>query len=77
MEVPRQGESKLQLLAHATATAVLDPSHVCNLHRSSWQCRILNPLIEAKGRTCIFMDASLVRKPLNHMATPSDEPSSA
>ena len=24
-----------------------DPSRVCNLHHSSWQCRILNPLSEA------------------------------
>ena len=33
MEVPRLGvESELQLLAHATATAVWDPSHVCDLH---------------------------------------------
>jgi len=31
-------ESELQLLAYATATAVPDPSHTCNLHKSSWQC---------------------------------------
>ena len=30
--------------AYATVTAMPDPSHVCNLHRSSQQCWILNPL---------------------------------
>ena len=45
MEVPRLGvELELQPLAYATATAMQDPSHVCNLHHSSWQCQILNPL---------------------------------
>ena len=39
-------ELKLQLLANATAT--LDPSHICDLHHSLWQCRILNPLNEAR-----------------------------
>ena len=37
-EVPRPGvESELQLPAYTTATAMLDPSHICNLHHSSWQ----------------------------------------
>ena len=37
MEVTRLGvESKLQLLACTTATATPDPSHVCNLHHTSW-----------------------------------------
>ena len=33
-------------------------SHVCNLHHSSRQCRILNPLSEAKKLTQVLMDAS-------------------
>ena len=38
MEVPRLGvESELQLLSCATATAIPDGSHVCDLHHSSWQ----------------------------------------
>ena len=38
MEVPRLGvELELQLPVYTTATATLDPSHICNLHRSSWQ----------------------------------------
>ena len=36
---------ELQLLAYATATAMLDLSHVCNLHCRSWQRWILIFLI--------------------------------
>ena len=57
MEVPRLGdELELQLLATATATATWDPSCVCDLHHSSWQCRILNPLSKARDQTHILMD---------------------
>ena len=31
-----------------------DPSHVCDLQHSSWQCRILNALSEARDRTCVL-----------------------
>ena len=52
MEVPRLGvESELQLMAYTTATATWDPCYVCNLHHSSQQCRILNPLSKARDRT--------------------------
>ena len=62
MEVPRLGvKSELQLLAYTTATATQDPSHICSLHHSSQQCRILNPLIEARDPTCNFMDTSRIR----------------
>ena len=46
VEVPRLGvQSELQLPAYATATATQDPRrHVCNLHHSSQQHQILNPL---------------------------------
>ena len=33
-------ELQLQGTATATATATWDPSHICNLHHSSWQNRI-------------------------------------
>ena len=33
-------------------------SHVCDLHQSSWQCRTLNPLSEARDQTCSLMDNS-------------------
>ena len=41
-----------------TATATPDLGRVCDLHHSSWQCRILNPLSEARDRTLVLMDAS-------------------
>ena len=47
MQVPRLGvKSELQLPAYTTATATPDPSSVCDLHHSSQQCQILNPLSE-------------------------------
>ena len=33
---------------------------VYNLHHSSWQCQILNPLSQARDRTCILMDVSQI-----------------
>ena len=49
MEVPRLGvEWELQPLAYTTATATPDLSLICNLHHSSQQCWILNPLIRAR-----------------------------
>ena len=45
-------------LRYATATAMRDPSCDCDLQRSSQQCWILNPLSEAKGRTCVLIGAS-------------------
>ena len=61
MEVPRPGVvSELQLLAYTTVTATWDPSHVLDLSHSSWQCRILNPLSEARLETHILMDTSQV-----------------
>ena len=49
VEVPRLGgESELQPPAYAIATAMPDLSHVCDLHYGSWQCRILNPLSQAR-----------------------------
>ena len=61
MEVPRLGvELELYLPDYTTATATPDLSHVCDLHHSSQQCWILNPLSEAGGRTHILMDTSRV-----------------
>ena len=41
-EVPSLGvQSELQPLDYTRATATPDPSHVCYLHHSSWQCWIL------------------------------------
>ena len=41
-------ELELWLLACTTATATLDPSHICDLHHSLWQPQISNPLSEAR-----------------------------
>ena len=55
MEVPRQGVKwELQLPAYAIATATQDPSCVCDLHHSSWQRQILNPLSEARDQTRVL-----------------------
>ena len=48
------------------STAMLDLSHVCDLHHSSRQRRILNPLSEARDRIHILMDTSWVRYLLSH-----------
>ena len=49
MEVLRLGDEwEVLLLAYTTATAVLDLSCICDLHRSARQCQILNPLREAR-----------------------------
>ena len=61
MEVPRLGiESELQLPAHTTATAMPDPSCVCDPHHSSRQHQLLNPLSEAGNRTQNLMVPSWI-----------------
>ena len=49
-------KSEQQLQACATATAMLVPSFICNLHHSWRQCKILNPLSEARDQTRILKD---------------------
>ena len=67
MEVPRLGvELELQQLAYTTATAIPDPSQICDLCHSLWQCQILKPLSEARGQTCILMGTSQVLNLLSH-----------
>ena len=57
MEVLRLGiESELQVPAYSTATATPDPSHLCDLHHSSQQCQVLNPLSEAGDQTRVLTD---------------------
>ena len=61
MEVPRVGvESEQQLPAYTTASATPDPSHICDLHHSSWQCQIPDPLSEARDQICILTDTSQI-----------------
>ena len=63
IEVPGSGvELELQLLVYTTATgtAMPDPSCTCNVHHSSRQCWIFNPLSKASDRTYILMDTSQI-----------------
>ena len=61
MEVPRLGvRSELQLTAYTTATATRDLSRTGDLHHSSRQCQILNPLSQAQDGTLILKDTSWV-----------------
>ena len=54
---------KLQLLAYTRAIAMPDLSHMCNLHISLRQCRVLNPLRDARDQTRILMDTGQVCYP--------------
>ena len=61
MEIPRLGvELELQQPAYTIAIAMWDPSHICDLHQSSWQCERLNPMSEARDWTHILIDTSWV-----------------
>ena len=58
MEVLRlRVDSELQLPAYTTATAMQDLSLTWDLHHSSRQRRILNPLSEGKDQTRVLTDA--------------------
>ena len=71
MEVHRlRVNSELQLLAYATVTAMWDLSCIYDLHHSSRQCWILNPLSEARDRTYVLMDTSQIRFPWAMTGTP-------
>ena len=61
MEVPRLGvDSELQLPTYTTATATSDPGRDCNLHHSSRQRQILNPLRETRDQTRNLMVPSRI-----------------
>ena len=73
MEVPKLGvKLELQVPAYATATAMQDQSQVCNLYHSSWQCWILNPLIETRDWIHILMNPSQVCYHWAMMGTPKE-----
>ena len=57
---------KLELPAYTTATAMEDPSGICDLHHSLWQYHILNLLSEARDWTRILMDTSQLLNLLSH-----------
>ena len=54
------GSSQARGQIRAMAATMWDPSHVCNLHHSSWQCQILNPLSETRNWTCNLMETSFI-----------------
>ena len=61
MEVPRLGgQSELQQPAYTTTTAMRNPNHICDLHHSSWQHWIFNPLSKAGDWIHILMNTSRV-----------------
>ena len=55
---------------HTRATATPVPSHICNLHHSSQQCRILNLLSEARDRTRNLMVPSRIHLHCTTTGTP-------
>ena len=60
MEVSGLGlKLELPLLAYATATAMWDLSHICDLMPQLRQHQILNPLSEARDQTHILTDTML------------------
>ena len=46
-----RGQIETAAVTYATASTKPDPSCICNLHCSLWQCQILNPLSEARDRS--------------------------
>ena len=72
MEVARLWvQLELQLLACTTATATPDLSRVCDLHHSSPQCQILNPLIKARDWTRNLMVPSQISFHFTTTETPT------
>ena len=58
---PARGRIGATVATYTTATAMPDPSHICNLHHhSSQQRQILNLLSEAREQACILMDTSQI-----------------
>ena len=69
VEFPRLGVV-LELQLPATAIAMQGLSHVCELHHSSWQCQILNPLSKARDWTHVLMDTGQIHFQWAMMGTP-------
>ena len=64
------GGSQARSLIGATDTATRDPSCVFDLHHSSQQCQILNPLSKARDPTRNLMVPSQIRFHSTTMGTP-------
>ena len=59
-------------LAYTTATAMPDPSRIHDLHHSSQQCRILNPLMETRDLTRVLMYPSQISFSCTTTETPGE-----
>ena len=71
MEVLRSGvKSELPLLAYPTATATQDLIWACNIHHSSLQCQIADPLNQDRDWTHILMDTIRICFHCTTMGTP-------
>ena len=71
MEVPKLGvKLELQLPTYTTATATPDSSSVFDLHHSSRQRWMLNPLSQARDGTCILIFTSQIHFRRARMGTP-------
>ena len=55
-----QARCQIGAVAYARATATQDPSRVCDLHHSSRQRRIINPLSKGGDRTRNLMVPSWI-----------------
>ena len=69
-----RGPVGAKLPAYATATAMQEPSHICDLHHSSQQGQILNPLSEAKDRTRDLIVPSWIHFRCATTGTPTGPP---
>ena len=54
-----RGQIGAAVEANTTATAIQDPSRICDLYCSLWQCQILNPLSWARDQTCTLTETML------------------
>ena len=70
-DVPSLGvKLELQLPAYTTATAMRDLSRVCDLHHSSRQHQIPDPLSKARDQTRVLMDSIQICFHCATMGTP-------
>ena len=61
MEISRLGvQLELQLLAYTIPTAMPEPNRICDLHHSSQQHQILNPMSKARDQTHNLMVPSRI-----------------
>ena len=66
-----QGRGQIRTMqAYATATATWDPRHVCNVHHSSWQCRVLDAVSKVRDGTHILVDTNHIHFHSTTMETP-------